>query len=511
MKCGHGTNAHNMIATESKCRAKIAVANMSKPVYPRDAPYHPSSAYPEYPFKGHISSCENEIYAGVRRLLHLLGLDAENYGTEQWNPLGHLIEPGMTVVIKPNFVLGKHSEGKDVFSIITHPSVLRAIADYSWIALKGRGEIVVADAPQYDCDFKQLVEITKIDHVCDFYSDFSGPKVHLYDLRSYWSKTRHFPSCKIPLPGDPKGVTTVRLGRQSALYNCPNPERFYGTVYHRSELINHHCGETQEYEISRTVLDADVVISVPKLKVHKKVGVTLNLKGLVGICTNKNFCLHYRLGSPGEGGDQYPEGLFSPVERSLIRLERWMYDNLLARRSVVLEYIHRSAYWLHGLFIKPFGITVPREKRMLDAGNWHGNDSAWRMVFDLLKVFYFADGQGCMHTDKQRRVFSVIDGVIGGQNNGPLSPEPKPAGVLLAGENIVAVDLVATRLMGFDPLKLRLYRNVLEDLDFDYGIREPGDIEVICDEGGWQNCVSDGEDRFFDFKPHPGWVGHIEI
>lgn len=34
--------------------------------------------------------------------------------------------------------------------------------------------------------------------------------------------------------------------------------------------------------------DADVYISIPKLKTHQKVGVTLNLKGLVGSISNKN-------------------------------------------------------------------------------------------------------------------------------------------------------------------------------------------------------------------------------
>ncbi len=500
-----------MDATVTTTRSKVAVTTVPEAVYPRNAPYHPSCDYPEYPFGGHLNPEENEVYAGVRRLLCSLGLDAEKYGTEQWNPLGRLIEPGMTVVIKPNFVLSRHSEGKDVFSIITHPSVLRAIADYCWIALKGSGSITIADAPQHNCNFEELVQVTKLDHVCDFYGGFSGPEVDFKDLRSYCSAGRHFPSCRRPLGGDPHGSVVVNLAEKSALGDCPNPKRFYGAVYHRDELISRHSSGSHEYEISGTMLNADVLISVPKLKVHKKVGVTLNLKGLVGICTNKNLCLHYRVGSPSEGGDQYPNGLFSPMEKGLIRLERWMYDHLLARQNVALEYVHRSMYWLHGKLIKPFGITVSREKRMLDAGNWHGNDSAWRMVADLLKIFYFADGQGRMHDDKQRRCFSIVDGVIGGQNNGPLSPDPKPAGVLLGGENVLAVDLAATRLMGLDPLKLKIFKAVLNDPNFDYGIHEPAGVEIVGGEDRWDRCFDDSEDRFFNFKPHPGWVGHIEI
>ena len=58
--------------------------------------------------------------------------------------------------------------------------------------------------------------------------------------------------------------------------------------------------------ISRTALQSDVFINLPKLKTHKKVGVTLNLKNLVGINGNKNWLPHYAIGSPEENGDQFP-------------------------------------------------------------------------------------------------------------------------------------------------------------------------------------------------------------
>jgi uncharacterized protein (DUF362 family) len=450
------------------------------------------------------------VYEGVRRLLSAIGLDAGNYGTTQWNPLGSIIEPGMSVVIKPNLVVSRHKEGKDLFAAITHASVLRAIADYSWIALRGDGRIVFADAPQYDCNFQELLRATGLEEVCDFYSPWRGPTVGVCDLRTYWSNDRHFPSMVRPLPGDPEGNLVINLGRRSALYGRAS-EKLYGAVYHRQELIAHHRDERHEYQVAGTVMKADVVVSVPKLKVHKKVGVTLNAKGLVGITTNKNHLVHYTLSSPKEGGDQYPDGHLSPMEEWLIKTERWMYDHLLARRSRPLEYLHRSAYWLHGKLLKPFGIAVPLEKRLLDAGNWWGNDSAWRMVVDLLHVFYYADREGEFHDTPQRKMFTFIDGVIGGENVGPLVPDPKPAGVLLAGENLLAADIVATRLMGFDPMKMRLYSFLLKDSHEDYGIRDFGEIEVVASPAEWSACLADRESRFLHFKPHPGWIGHIEM
>jgi len=479
--------------------------------YPQEAPYHPSDAYAEYPFGEALAEKPNHAYAGVRRLLATLGLDGDHFETPQWNPLGFLIQPGMTVVLKPNFVLSAHKGGKDLFSIITHPSVLRAVADYCWIALKGEGKIIIADAPQYDCNFSELLAALQLESVVDFYARAGRGLLQVRDLRRYWSRGKHFSSLLEPLPGDPQGVMTVNLGKDSALYAKAHTEKLYGAVYHRSETIAHHHDDVHEYEVSRTIMDADVVISIPKLKVHKKVGVTLNVKGLVGMCTNKNYLVHYSITPPSRGGDQYPDGWFTPLGERIIALERWMYDHLLAPRKRWLEYLHRTVYWIHNHTTRRLGIKAGEGKRRLDAGNWWGNDSAWRLAADLIRVFTFADGKGEMQPTPQRRAFSIIDGIVGGENNGPLTPEPVAAGVLIGGENLLAVDLVATRLMGFDPLKLRMYLYVLENRRFDLGVRLLNDVQVLSEREDWRACLSDESSRFLNFKPHPGWVGHVEM
>src|SRR5215470_13654272 len=495
----------------SRRRQRVCVIDTGSASYPRTAPYHPSQAYPEYPFRGALASEPNLAYDAVRRALAELEYDASRFGSASWNPLGEIIRPGRTVVIKPNFVLSRHADGKDLYSIITHPSVLRAVADYCWIALEGRGEIIFADAPQYNCNFAELLGHTGLDTVCRFYDDSPGPKVSYRDLRNYWSNARHFPSMKEGLGGDPSGRVRVDLGKVSCLYGKPSVDQLYGAVYNRDETIRNHRDDIQAYEISGTILSADVVISVPKLKVHKKVGVTLNAKGLVGIATNKNMVVHYTLGSPSEGGDQYPEGLFNPLERTLIKTERWMYDHLLATNSKPLEFLHRSIYWLHNHTTRRLGLKVAEHKRLLDAGNWYGNDSAWRMTVDLLRIFYFADREGRIRDEVQRRLFSFVDGIVGGEGNGPLTPDPKPSAVLIAGENPLAVDLVAARLMGFDPQKLKIYAHALTDKRHNFGVRSTDDIEVVTTRNDWKNCISDSSSRFLNFRPHPGWVNQIEI
>jgi uncharacterized protein (DUF362 family) len=481
--------------------------------YPTTLPYSPTEGYPEYPFEKNFSQSneENRVYLGIRDLLKNLNLDRENFGKNNWNPLGNLVRPGMTVVIKPNFVLSRHKEEKDLFSIITHPSVIRTIIDYVWIALMGKGTIIVADAPQYDCNWQELLDSTGIDKVIQFYAAFDGPQVKLFDLRRYWSQWKHFPSLLEPLSGDPKGNLIVNLGEKSALYGKPHPEKLYGAVYQRNETIQHHTDGIHEYEFGRTIMDADVVISVPKLKVHKKVGVTLNVKGLVGTNTNKNYLVHYSVTSPNEGGDQYPEGLFTPVEKFLINRERWMYDHLLAPKKKSLEYVHRSIYWLHNHTTRKFGLKVDEKKRQLDAGNWYGNDSAWRMAVDLYRAFLFSDEIGIIKPQLQRKTFSIIDGVIGGENNGPLTPDPKPVGLLIGGEDLLSVDIVASRLMGFDPLKIKMYEYLLDDPYFIYSIKNINEITIISDDQAIVNCLSDKKNEFFKFQPHPGWLNHLEI
>ena len=221
--------------------------------------------------------------------------------------------------------------------------------------------------------------------------------------------------------------------------------------------------------------------------------------------------VHYSLGSVENGGDQYPPNHFTPMEERLIKIERWMYDTFLAKKSVPLEYVHRTIYWLHGHFIRPFGLKVEKKKRLLDVGNWYGNDSAWRMSADLLKVIMFADKNGEIRKTEKRKLFCIIDGIIGGENKGPLEPDPVKSGILIGSENFLAADIVGTRLMGFDPLCVKYLRYLLKEKNYDFGLKELDDIEIKTPVIKWRNCLNDKTDSFFNFKPYPGWKGHLEI
>ena len=481
--------------------------------YPSVPPYNPSEKYPEYDPRLEISTEENPAYEGVRNAFFLLGLDPEHYNTPSWNPLGEVVVPGNTVVIKPNFVLSSHYRGGNLYSVITHPSVIRAVVDYAFKALKGSGRIVIADTPQMDCDFEELMEKTRLPSIGKLYSEKFGFQISIRDLRQFWFKYRNenyvaSQERRRKLPGDPEGNVIVDLSGRSAFDGVRNTN-YYGADYNRDETISHHSGGKQEYMLSKTILNADVLISVPKLKVHKKVGATLNAKGLVGTITNKNYLVHYTIGSPEKGGDQFPAGFYSGKIKLIVGLQRFLYDWLLAKKSRFGSAVFRIFYEPYRLLIKPILKETTAKIVLLDGGNWHGNDSAWRMVSDLMKISIYADKNGQMRKTPQRRVFSVIDGIIGGEGNGPLFPDERKVGLVLSGFNHLAVDIAALKTIGFDWKKIPWTIDLLANREFDFCIGDPLKIEVRSNDSKLRDVIN-SRDRFFAFSPHPGWTGHIE-
>ena len=482
------------------------------PAYNNDPPFHPATRFPELPFS-EISVAPNWPYELLRELFLNLGLDAEHFGTQDWNPLGGVIQPGQTVVLKPNYVLSFNDSGHDLFAVITHPSILRALVDYTFIALKGQGRIVIADVPQMDCDWDELMRAQRLDAIQEFYWAKFRFKIEAYDLRNF-AVIDH---TKAPLTenrkklaGDPAGSVIINLGRKSHFYGLPN-QNYYGADFNRQETIAHHQGETHEYCVSKTILSADVFLSVPKMKTHKKVGVTLNLKGLVGINTNKNYLIHYRLGTPKEGGDQLPDSR-PGSDRAMVKIQRWAYDRFLSRQSKTADAVYQAAVKVYRKTLKPL-LGVSQETNTMDAGNWHGNDSAWRMTADLAKILFFADASGTMHATPRRKMFCVVDGITGGDKLGPLEPDARRCGCLVAGAHPFAVDQVTTRLMGFDPRKLHQF-DPLSEGQWDFGLRSLAEIEVRVKDrrvSGDEFFSPARRDPYFGFVPHPGWKGQVEV
>jgi hypothetical protein len=147
-------------------------------------------------------------------------------------------------------------------------------------------------------------------------------------------------------------------------------------------------------------------------------------------------------------------------------------------------------------------------QQVVRSGNWHGNDTCWRMVLDLNKCLFFHDGSGAPRL-RPRRYLAVVDGIIGGEGNGPMAPDPKPCGLLLAGTHPLAVDCVAATLMGFHWETLRLLARAFHMRAPTFASFAPGDIRVITNHSAWQGALDDISETFH-FRPHFGWTGAIE-
>ncbi len=475
------------------------------------APWGPGKSHPELDrLLGEESGDGpfNEVYAAVRASLHGLGLDAERFGTPDWNPIGSLVASGKRIVLKPNLIRhwnpAEDGRGGTVESVITHGAVLRAVADYAMIAAGPDGSVAIAEAPQMDCDFERIREIIGLDEIVAFYDERLSRELEVIDLRreAVVFKDGIIQDRK-SLPGDPLGYRAVDLGERSFFTGSGlDPNRFRGADYDPGPTAEHHSGGRNAYLLSETVLSADLVINLPKLKTHKKTGVTLALKNLVGINGDKNWLPHHSLGSVDEGGDEYPASR--------------LIDRLRSRATEIARPI-----LARGRMLKVFQAvrrveSATRGDEFIRSGNWYGNRTTWRMCCDLNRCLYYSDRNG-LHLDAPepvRTVLTIIDGVLAGEGEGPLAPTDVPLGVVLAGTDPVAVDLVAVRLMGFDERKLAKLREPMEDDGPRItAVRSVSDVRV----GEVARDSAEIEDRGLEeisweraFIPHSGWVGHVE-
>jgi uncharacterized protein (DUF362 family) len=473
------------------------------------SPFGPGEAYPELQsLLGDAASGgpRNHAFAAVRAALYGLGLDAERFGSTSWNPLGSLVRRGGRVVLKPNFIRHWNPGEGTLLSVITHGAVLRAVADYAFLAVGAEGSVVVAEAAQQDCDFERIRELVGLDTLVRFYAEAAAVrcKLEVIDLRR--EAVRFEDGIIVErrgLPGDPAGYRAVNLGTRSFFdASGLDPRRFRGADYDPVVTSAHHEGGLNEYLLSETVLSADLVVNLPKLKTHKKTGVTLALKNLVGINGDKNWLPHHSLGSTEDGGDEFPES-------------RWL-DRLRSRATEVARPLLGRGRGLSFFRLARRLESATRGDDFVRSGNWWGNRTTWRMCCDLNRCLYYSDAKG-LHLDAPapvRTVLTVMDGIVAGEGPGPLAPRDVPLGAVLAGTDPVAVDLVAVRLMGFDERRIPKLVEPMRDAGPRItAVHEPDDVtvrEVSAASFAARELALDTIHCERPFEPHPGWRGQIE-
>jgi uncharacterized protein (DUF362 family) len=469
------------------------------------APWGPGKAYPELAaWLAPDAGPPNHVYAAVRAALLALGLDESRFGTSAWNPLGALVPRGRRIVLKPNFI--RHwnpTAGASVDSVITHGSVLRAMLDYAALAAGPSGSVAIAEAPQHDCDFEEIRRLVGLDAIARLYEEALGIELEVIDLRREAVVYRDGIIVeRRALPGDPRGYRLVDLGARSFFHGSGlDPLRFRGADYDSGPTTEHHLGGRHEYLLSESVLSADLVVNLPKLKTHKKTGVTLALKNFVGINGDKNLLPHHSAGSPAAGGDEFPPGSWLATARGMgVELGR----KLLARG--IGTRVLRAARRVE---------NAARGEEFIRSGNWHGNRTTWRMCLDLNRALYYSDAAGA-HWDAPepvRSVLTVIDGIVAGEGEGPLAPRDRPLGAILAATDPLALDVAAVRLMGFDEQRLPKLREAMNAPRMRIGdVRSARDVQVVeADANG--SCCDVALEALAPaniFEAHPGWRGHVE-
>ena len=371
------------------------------------------------------------------------------------------------------------------------------------LPLEELGKIIIADAPQTDSNIDLIKQRLGLEAIQELYWKYKKFEIIFLDLRNeYWIEKDGICVDRVALDGDPLGSTQVNLQNHSLFAEQENPhKRYYGAFYDIEETNLHHSKGIHEYLVSRTALESDVFISLPKMKTHKKVGVTLNLKGLVGINSSKNWLPHYAIGSPEENGDQFPSMTNSTwLENKIIVNAK----KILLSRNPCMQFAARK---LKKVAYSIFGDT----EEVIRSGNWHGNDTAWRMTLDLNRVLLYANPDGTLR-DRPKRYFSVVDGVVAMEGNGPVAGTAKPVGYIVVGSNPLAADMVCTRLMGFDYQRLPMLYRAFEQTQYPLATFPPEDIYVISNKAELEGHLLDLSPQFLSrFAPHFGWKGHVEL
>jgi hypothetical protein len=273
--------------------------------------------------------------------------------------------------------------------------------------------------------------------------------------------------------------------------------RFRVTAYDPEKLTATHQPGRHEYLIAREVLDADVVVNLPKLKCHMKACITGALKNLVGINGHKEYLPHHRKGGSGTGGDCYPG---SPLWK------QWMETALDAVNRGGRGRVARSGLGRVLAGFRKLAALAGADDNL--EGAWYGNDTVWRMCLDLNRILKYGTPDGHLALFPQRTVVNITDAIVAGEGEGPLKATPVNAGFLTGALNAAAADYVHARLMGFDPERIPIVREAFANLALPLADFPPDAIRFRPGA-----CELSGADviPLRNFVPPRGWRGHCEL
>jgi uncharacterized protein (DUF362 family) len=415
-----------------------------------------------------------------------------------------IILPGNTVILKPNWVNQSHQNDENIWEcVITHPIVISAVLDLVIERLRGSGKVIIADSPETYASFSKILDRYPVNEWKEL-ARRNNIVFEIIDLRDdEWVREDEITIERKKLPGDPRGNVEVNLQCDLSEFSTQSKSKrgYFGADYNLNETNEAHNGTNNLYRVSKSIIEGDVFINLPKLKTHKKGGITCSLKNLVGINTYKNFLPHHSEGVPEEFGDQFPiKNRNSKIEGPILA---YVKQNFLMNTNFAKIYKH-----IRLLGKGFFGST----DTTIRSGNWYGNDTLWRMVLDLNKILFYANPDNSLKSenfDNRKKYISIVDAILAGDGNGPLKPDPKELGYIICGSNPAAVDATGAIVMGFNPLKIPAIKNAFNIAKYKICNYKYDDI-VIQFENNSYNLQNLPARLIKKCNPHFGWKNHIE-
>lgn len=383
------------------------------------------------------------------------------------------------VLLKPNWVRHSVREDDDI-SLRTNDAFLLATLDV--ILRYCPKSVLVGDAPIQGCRWEEMIP-QELNNSIQERALKNNIEITVRDFRRrvFDPHNNSLEIEKNPL----SDYLIFDLGKESYLEPISeNGGNFRVNDYDHRRLMMSHQKGIHKYCITKSLFDTDVVISMPKFKTHQKTGVTGALKNIVGLNGDKDFLPHHRVGGTGGTGDCYPG------ENPFRRLSELLIDHSNQKQGTLLYRPLRkfsSLFWM---------LSFPTKEQNRGAA-WYGNDTAWRMVLDLNKIVSYGTSDGKISNQKQRTLYTLGDGIIGGQGNGPLFPEPHPMGIISFSNDSALHDLLMVELMKFDYNLLPLISEALKNIRLE-------ECEITLNDK--TVSISELKKNSIPTKAAPGWA-----
>jgi uncharacterized protein (DUF362 family) len=205
--------------------------------------------------------------------------------------------------------------------------------------------------------------------------------------------------------------------------------------HNRTVVIDAHLGERENKQVN--VVEAHGLRNVHLYEGDEP---WIDIRDAVGDLTKKFLCLN----------EVYPDGFMIP------------------RRFIGENIIHLPTVKTH-IFTTTTGAMKNAFGGLLNERRHWTHPVIHETLVDLLMI------QKKIH----RGVFAVMDGTFAGDGPGPRCMLPHVKNVILASADQVAIDAVAAKLMGMDPMSIKFIR-LAHDLGL--GCGDPREIEIVGDQ-----------------------------